>query len=158
MKYKSNSRHMSKHGSIWMTPVLLILKPTSCICVAATPGTSAPKMECATASSSSRRRFATTLRTHRPTMVFPMPTRCLLAEESCPPRTRFTRPRLRPAKPCKSTPNALDGAHFVPSTDCKWREGKWRLHYRIYVYTIKCGCQLRLSQEREECTRAGHSV
>jgi uncharacterized protein len=31
------------------------------------------------------------------------------------------------------------------------------LHYRIYVYTIKNGYQLRLSQEREESARAGIS-
>ena len=29
------------------------------------------------------------------------------------------------------------------------------LHYGIYVYTINGGYQLRLSQEREKCTRAG---
>ncbi len=35
---------------------------------------------------------------------------------------------------------------------------KRRLHYCIYVYTIKCDYQLRLSKERKECTRAGHPV
>jgi uncharacterized protein len=29
------------------------------------------------------------------------------------------------------------------------------LHYGIYVYTINGGYQLRLSQKREKCTRAG---
>src|SRR5712672_1272951 len=33
-----------------------------------------------------------------------------------------------------------------------------RLHSRIYVYTIKNGYQLPLSQEREESARAGHLV
>jgi TolB-like protein len=65
----------------------------------AMPGTSAPKLACAIALSSSKKRFATIPRTHRHTMVFPMPIRCWRAEASSLRRMRFTRPRRRRATP-----------------------------------------------------------